>query len=70
VKQLVVGRLDMTPNRQEGFYTFAGTGTIEPLIAGVVPHARRQLLLPVRDNYFCRRGRCSQARGGEREPRV
>ena len=26
------------PNREEGFYTFNGAGTIEPLIAGVVPH--------------------------------
>jgi site-specific DNA recombinase len=39
VKQLIVGRLDMTPHRDEGYYSFTGTGTIEPLLAGVVPHS-------------------------------
>jgi hypothetical protein len=38
LKQTIVGRLDMVPNRSDGSYAFTGTGTIEPLIAGVVPH--------------------------------
>ena len=28
----------MVPNRSDGSYAFTGTGTIEPLITGVVPH--------------------------------
>jgi hypothetical protein len=39
VKQLIVGRLDMTPHRDERYYSCTGTGTIEPLLAGVLPHS-------------------------------
>jgi hypothetical protein len=39
VKQLIVGRLEMTPHREEGFYTFRGMGTVLPLIAGAVPQS-------------------------------
>ena len=39
LKQLVVGRLEMTPHREEGYYTFRGTGTLLPVIAGTVPQS-------------------------------
>jgi hypothetical protein len=39
LKQLIVGRLQMTPNREEGYYTFNGTGTLLPVIAGAVPQS-------------------------------
>jgi hypothetical protein len=37
VQQLIVGRLNMAPHRTEGYYSFAGTGTLAHLLAGVVP---------------------------------
>jgi hypothetical protein len=36
LKQLIVGRLNLEP-QAAGFYRFRGTGTLEPLIAGIVP---------------------------------
>jgi hypothetical protein len=39
VKQLIVGRLEMRPNRDEGYYTFKGTGTVLPLVVGTVPQS-------------------------------
>lgn len=39
LKQLIVGRLTMTPHREGGFYEFRGTGTLLPLITGVVPQS-------------------------------
>jgi hypothetical protein len=36
LKQLIVGRLDMEP-QPAGFYRFRGTGSLEPLISGIVP---------------------------------
>ena len=41
LKPLIVGRLDLTPNHQERFYTFRGTGTLMPVIAGLVHRAWR-----------------------------
>jgi len=38
LKQLIVGRLDMTPDRDERFYRFRGKGTVLPVLEGVVPH--------------------------------
>ena len=35
LRRLVVGRLTFTP-REDGYYTFSGTGTIQPLLSGVV----------------------------------
>lgn len=37
LKQLIIGRLDMTPNLDERYCAFRGTGTLLPVIAGVVP---------------------------------
>jgi len=37
LKQLIVGRLKMLPDSEEGVYRFVGTGTILPLIAGLIP---------------------------------
>ena len=31
--------LQMTPHRDEGYYTFTGTGTLLPVIAGAVPQS-------------------------------
>ena len=42
-KQLIVGRLDMTPNREEWFYLFRGTGTLLPTLAGAVPPSMASL---------------------------
>ena len=39
LKQLIVDRLTMTPHREEGFYEFRGTGTLLPLITGLVPQS-------------------------------
>lgn len=36
-EQLVVDRLDMTQTWNSGYYDFVGTGTLLPVIAGVVP---------------------------------
>jgi hypothetical protein len=36
LKQLIIGRLDMEP-QPAGFYRFRGTGTLEPLLSGIVP---------------------------------
>jgi len=38
VRELIVGRLDFRPNPDEGYYEFRGVGTLQPLIAGFVPH--------------------------------
>jgi hypothetical protein len=46
LKQLIVGRLDMTPHREEGSYTFKGTGTLLPVIAGAVPQSVASLTAP------------------------
>lgn len=39
LKQLIVGRLELTPNMEERYYGFRGTGTLLPVIAGVVPQS-------------------------------
>jgi hypothetical protein len=44
LKQLIVGRLQMTPHRDEGYYTFNGTGTLLPVIVGVVPQSVASLM--------------------------
>ena len=44
LKQLVVGRLEMTPHREEGYYTFRGTGTLLPVIAGAAPQSVASLM--------------------------
>jgi hypothetical protein len=44
LKQLIVGRLQMTPHREEGYYTFNGTGTLLPVIAGAVPQSVASLM--------------------------
>ena len=36
LRQVLVGKLRMTP--EEHGYRFTGTGTIEPIVAGLVPH--------------------------------
>jgi hypothetical protein len=36
VKQLIVGRLMLTPNHEEELYEFRGTGTVLPVIAGTI----------------------------------
>jgi hypothetical protein len=42
VKQLIIGRLDLTPNDDEGCYDFRGTGTVLPIIAGTMPGGASQ----------------------------
>jgi site-specific DNA recombinase len=37
LKQLIVGRLDLAPNREKGLYRFSGTGSLELLISGIMP---------------------------------
>jgi hypothetical protein len=57
LKQLIVGRVEMTPPRKEGFYTFKGTGTLLPVIAGAVAGAVPQSvasLMPVSWNQIVR----------------
>lgn len=39
LQQLVVGRLTMMPNQEEQSYTFKGTGSLVPMLAGVVPQS-------------------------------
>ena len=39
LKQLIVGRLEMTPATDRSGYAFRGTGTMLPLLAGVVPQS-------------------------------
>lgn len=39
LKQLIVGRLELIPNMEERYYGFWGTGTPQPVIAGVVPQS-------------------------------
>lgn len=39
LKQLIVGRLDLTPNLEERYYDFRGTGTLLPVITGAVPQS-------------------------------
>jgi hypothetical protein len=36
LRRLIVGQLEMTPHKRGRYYTFAGTGTVRPLLAGVV----------------------------------
>lgn len=38
-KQLIVGRLDLTPHHETQFYDFRGIGTLGPIVAGVVPQS-------------------------------
>ena len=35
LKQLIVGRLEMTPDRESSLYRFKGTGTLAPIFAGI-----------------------------------
>ena len=37
LKQLIVGRLEMEPDRKFGVYRFHGTGTLLPLVTGIIP---------------------------------
>lgn len=46
LKQLIVGRLDLTPNLEDRYYDFRGTGTLVPVIAGVVPQSVASLSTP------------------------
>ena len=39
LKQLIVGPLKLIPNMEERYYGFWGTGTPQPVIAGVVPQS-------------------------------
>lgn len=39
LKQPIIDRLDLTPNLDERYYDFRGTGTLLPVIAGVVPQS-------------------------------
>lgn len=43
LKQLIVGRLEMQPNLEERCYEFRGTGTLLPVVAGVVPQSMASL---------------------------
>jgi hypothetical protein len=36
LKQLLVGRLEMQPDLELGFYRFSGIGTVEPILAGLI----------------------------------
>jgi hypothetical protein len=38
VRELIVGRLDFRPNGDGDSCEFRGVGTLQPIIAGVVPH--------------------------------
>lgn len=38
VRELIVGRLDFRPNGDGDSCEFRGMGTLQPIIAGVVPH--------------------------------
>ncbi len=35
LRRLIVGRLNFVPT-EDGYYTFSGTGTVQPLLSGVV----------------------------------
>ena len=37
LKQLIVGRLEMTPVREGQYYRFSGVGTLEALLSGMDP---------------------------------
>ena len=37
LKQLIVGRLEMEADRGKGLYRFHGTGTLLPLVSGIIP---------------------------------
>ena len=37
LKQLIIGRLDMAPDEETAGYRFRGQGTLQPLIAGLIP---------------------------------
>jgi hypothetical protein len=44
LKQLIVGRLDLTPDLEGRCYDFMGAGTLMPVIAGVVPQSVASLM--------------------------
>ena len=37
LKNLLVGRIEMEPDRERGRYRFRATGTLVPLISGIMP---------------------------------
>ena len=47
LRQVIVGKLTMTPG--EDGYRFTGTGTMQPIVAGLVPH---NLASPTRYNLW------------------
>ena len=42
LRQVLVGKLTMTPS-EEG-YGFARTGTVQPILAGLVPHTNKCII--------------------------